>query len=120
MKVHWERAHRNSTTHYKAERDKVRGISGKKSLVLVKKLHGIIIPARTIQHTVSEVTVGMLPRKGGNRGSIPDLNLIHLKIYFDIYIKIKQINGKEIECDHKHLQANIKKCKEGCKFGPIN
>ena len=69
----------------------------------MKNSHGIIIPAQTVQRAVSEDTAGMSPRKRGNPGSIPDLNFSHLKISFESYIKIKQINGKGSGCDHKNL-----------------
>ena len=109
IEVHWKRSHKKPTIDYKEEKDKVCGFLAKRVLELVKKSHGTIIPEQTIQRAVAEGTAVMLLRKIGNSGSILDLNFNHLKIDFESYIKINQINGKVSKCDCKHLQATIKK-----------
>ena len=74
MEVYRNRSQKKSTINYKVEKDKAHGISAKKVSELVKKSHGIIIPARKVQSAVAEGMVGMFPGKRGNPGSIPDLN----------------------------------------------
>ena len=93
MEVHRKIPQKKETIHYKSRKDKVFGISAKQVSELVKNSHGIVIPAQKIQHAVAEVTAGALPRERGNTGSIPGFNFNHLKISFESYMKIKQING---------------------------
>ena len=72
MEVNRKIAHKYSTIEYKADKDKFCGIPAKKFLELVKKSHGIIIPARKFQLVVAEVTAGMSPSKRGNPDSTLD------------------------------------------------
>ena len=112
MEVHWKRSHKKATIYYKAYKHKVSGFLAKILFELVRNLHGIIIPERTIQCAVAEGTTGMSPRERDKPGSIPDFNFNHLKFSFESYIRIKQINGKGSECDRKNFQRNNKEAHE--------
>jgi hypothetical protein len=105
---HKKRAFKAATTLLASE--KLKGAGGLSANGVIDKIqvdYGIKLARTTLSRYVREGDVGTSPKKPGNPGAISEWVFQSLCTAFSSFVKINQLNAREVENDRKNLKIRI-------------
>ena len=73
----------------------------------IKKDYGVTVPRTSLNRYVKAGDVGTSPKKAGNPGKISEWVFQTLCTATSSFIKINQLNAREVENDRKRLKARV-------------
>ena len=82
-------------------------MSAKGVIAKIEEDYGVKIAKSTLSRYVAEGDVGTSPKKPGNPGAISEWVFQSLCTAFSSFIKINQLNAREVENDRKNLKARV-------------
>ena len=111
---HFKLLHKRATIMYAEETAKPDGKSAEAVCNEVIDIFGVKLSARTVHRYVKNGEVGTSPRKPGNPGTIPSFVSSTLCTAMKTFVKINQINGRNVENSRKKLHNRVLKVM-GCE-----
>jgi hypothetical protein len=104
---HEKKAFKAATTLLAAERQKENGMSNAAVISQIIKDYGVTVARSSLNRYVQAGDVGTSPKKAGNPGKISEWVFQTLCTATSSFIKINQLNAREVENDRKRLKARV-------------
>ena len=115
-KQHKKKAFKAATTLLAAEKEKVGGMTPAAVVQKIEEDFEVKVGLSTIDRYVKAGDIGTSPKKAGNPGKISEWVFQTLCTATSSFIKINQLNAREVENDRKKLKARVLRVMEDANY----